>query len=312
MPEPPTSPNPDPDPNSDPSPIPGPTAESGPHAADPSAPVRPEEGTTRPRLSVAIVCKNNEATIGRTIESVRGLADEVVALDSGSTDGTIGLLEAAGARVERVQWAGFAATKQMALEACRGEWILSLDSDESVEPDLAESIRRVIEQPGPEAPRACRVNRKVWYRGRFLEHAWQPEARLRLVRGEDVRSGRAHWGGLDPHDVLEVAEGRIADLAGTLRHDAIESFGSFLARQASHARVSAESLHAHGRRASRRKLVCSPVGAFAKQMVMKSAWRDGWRGWCAAGSMAAATLMKHVILLDLSEADRPDNRPPGR
>src|SRR5690606_38535587 len=84
-----------------------------------------------PRLSVAIVCRDNIGTIGRTVESVSGLADEIVAVDSGSTDGTIELLEAAGARVLHTDWKGHVATKQMALEACGREWILCLDSDES-------------------------------------------------------------------------------------------------------------------------------------------------------------------------------------
>ena len=91
-------------------------------------------------LSVAIVCRNNDATIGRTLESVAGLAAEVVAVDSGSTDGTIPLLERHGARVIRSDWKGHVATKQMALEACVQEWVLCIDSDESLQPDLKRAV----------------------------------------------------------------------------------------------------------------------------------------------------------------------------
>lgn len=249
-------------------------------------------------LSVAIVCRDNESTIGRTLESVRGLAGEIVALDSGSTDGTLALLREHGARVIETEWKGHVSTKQLALEACTGEWILSLDSDESLEPDLRTAVAEVIERNDASIA-GYRVRRKVFYRGRFLEHAWQPEWRLRLVR-----RGRARWGGLDPHDKLSLvggeagAAGRVLDLPGTLRHDSFLTFAEHLSAQARHARTMAESMRREGRRGSLARLVTSPVGAFLKQIVVKQAWRDGLPGWLAAGSTAAGTLMKHMILLE--------------
>ncbi|MCC5785448.1 MAG: glycosyltransferase family 2 protein [Phycisphaerales bacterium] len=250
-------------------------------------------------LSVAIVCKNNEQTIGRTLDSVKGLAAEIVAVDSGSTDSTIPMLEEAGARIVRSEWLGHIKTKQKALELCTQPWALSIDSDESVEPELAASIRKALTENDPGVV-ACRVNRKVWYLGRFLNHAWQPEWRTRLVRRE-LTPGKVRWGGVDPHDKLMVdpGAGRVLDLEGALRHDTIADFASFLEAQVRLSRVSASSLREAGRGSSAWKLMTSPPGAFLKQMVLKSAWRDGWRGWCAAGSAAAATLMKQIILLDL-------------
>lgn len=253
-------------------------------------------------LSVAIVCRNNEETLGRTLDSVCGLASEIVALDSGSTDGTLDLLEGAGAVVHRVEWAGHIATKQRALDLCAQPWVLSIDSDESVEPDLAESIRRFVGDPGDAA--GARVNRKVWYAGRFLEHAWQPERRLRLVRLADVRAGVAAWGGVDPHDALRVRTGRIADLPGTLRHDSIRTMASFLRQQIALSEVSAAALRGAGARASRTRLVVSPAMALGKQIVLRGAWRDGWRGWAAAGATALATLAKHTLLLDAEGSER--------
>jgi len=244
-------------------------------------------------LSVAIVCRDNESTIGRTLASVRGLAGEIVAVDSGSTDGTLDLLREHGARVIETEWKGHVATKQMALEACTGEWILSLDSDESVEPVLRASIERVLEQDDAGVA-GCRVNRKIWYRGRFLEHAWQPEWRLRLVR-----RGRARWTGLDPHDKLAIqGEGGVIDLAGDLRHDSFETFAEHLRAQVGHAQTMAASLRREGKRGSLVRLVVSPAGAFLKQILIKQAWRDGVPGWLAAGSTAAGTLMKHMVLLE--------------
>lgn len=252
-----------------------------------------------PGLSVAIVCRSNEATIGRTLESVRGLATEIVAVDSGSTDGTIELLEAAGARVVRQEWLGHVRTKQIALELCTQGWVLCLDSDESLTDALRASVFAALENNDPTCA-GYEVNRKVWWAGSFLEHAWQPEWRLRLVR-----RGSAKWGGYDPHDALATfpGAGRIERLAGDLRHDSFATMADHLAAQVAHARVAARSYAAMGRRASALTLVTSPVGAWLKQVALRSAWRDGWRGWSAASATAAATLMKHLALLELQRRE---------
>ena len=246
-------------------------------------------------LSVAIVCKNNETTIGRTLESVAGLASEIVAVDSGSTDGTVGLLERAGARVIRTEWRGYVATKGMALDACAQDWTLCLDSDESVTPELRRSIENVLSHRTDH--HGFELNRKVFFRDRPLNFAWQPEWRLRLVR-----HGTARWTGIDPHDRLELLSGTVGTLAGDLRHDSIGTFAEFLAKQAVHARTMAASMHREGQRGSLLRLLTSPPGAFLKQMVLKQAWRDGWAGWLAAGSTAAAAFMKHAVLIELSRA----------
>ncbi len=278
-------------------------------------------------LSVVIICKNNESTIGRTLASVAGLAAEIVALDSGSTDTTIAQLEREGARVERVEWAGHIATKQLALGAAACDWILSIDSDESVEPELAAAIRAFLAADDP-AIAAARINRRTWYAGKPLRYTWQPEWRLRLVRRADVEAGLAAWGGIDPHDKLEVAyrgdrqpsdparagrPPRVVDLPGTLRHDSFTDMRDHLANNLRHAEVSARSLAELGVRGSYWKLATSPVGAFCKQMVVKGAWRDGWRGWAAAGSTAANTLIKHILLLERTrmESERGDGKDEG-
>lgn len=245
-------------------------------------------------LSVSIVCKNNESTLARTLESVAPLASEIVAVDSGSSDGTIPLLERFGCRVIRSDWKGFVKTKQMALDECTQDWVLCVDSDESVLPNLRPEIERVVRTPVADG---YEINRKVYFRGKPLNHVWQPEMRLRLVR-----RGSFVWGGLDPHDQLHPVSGGkiVAQLLGDLRHDSIDDFASFLAKQASHAATMARSMQSQGRRGSVLKLATSPTGAFLKQLLIKQAWRDGWVGWACASSTGIATAMKHAILLDLT------------
>jgi glycosyltransferase involved in cell wall biosynthesis len=253
------------------------------------------------RLSAAIVCRNSAATIGRTLESMRGLVDEIVAVDSGSTDTTLMLLDKHRAKVIKTEWRGFGPTKQQALDACTGDWVLCIDSDESVEPELAASVRAAIQTASP-AVNGFLINRRMVYRGRPLHYTWQPEHRLFLVR-----RGRARWTGPEPHAELVLDPGSPSPtlLTGDLRHDAIGTFADFLAKQVGYSKSMAQSLHIRGQRGSLLKLVTSPPGAFFKQLILKQAWRDGWPGWLAAASTAAATLMKHILLIELSRRDRP-------
>ncbi|MEM7227995.1 MAG: glycosyltransferase family 2 protein [Planctomycetota bacterium] len=268
----------------------------------------PDDSIAPLPLSIAIVCKNNIDTIGHVLDSIEGLGEEIIAVDSGSTDGTIELLERAGARVIRTEWKGHVATKQMALDACTSTWVLCLDSDEPVQPDLRQSIVEKLRGPAAvgDDVTGMRVNRVVWYcpgrrgdeRGRFLRYAWQPEWRLRVVR-----RGDAAWGGLDPHDKLDVSRGRVIDLQGTLRHDSFASFDEQLSKQVVFSRIMAKSLRREGARGSRLRLILSPPAAFLKQLIIKQSWRDGRAGWIVAGSAAAAALTKHIILLEQDEVE---------
>ncbi|MEM9559070.1 MAG: glycosyltransferase family 2 protein [Planctomycetota bacterium] len=260
-------------------------------------------------VSAAIVCKDAARTIERTIDSLQGWTRSVVAIDSGSTDGTLEFLRRRGVRVIEHEWLGHVRTKQMALSEAAGlegtAWVLSLDADESVGAELRSAVLELVARDDAETVGA-RVNRKIWYRGRFLEHAWQPERRLRLVRADAARRGTVRWGGLDPHDALRADRdaGRVVDLAGTLRHDSFELFADQLAKDTAYARMMAQNLHDSGVRGKRLRCVTSPIGAFAKQMVVKRAWRDGAAGWLAALATASATLQKHAMLLELDELDR--------
>ncbi len=265
-------------------------------------------------LSVAIMCKDNEDTIRQTLDSIAPLASEIVAIDSGSTDRTMDILREYGARIEEHPWQGYIETCQIALELCTKSWVLAIDTDESIGAALAHSIRTAL--PTAQATTAgFRVNRKVWYRGRYLEHAWQPEWRLRIVRRslipEAIRSM-----GVEPHHRIDWVKPdpnmQLVDLQGDMRHDTIRNLASFLSGQIRLADQGAASMVAQGKRPSRMRIVTSPLGALLKQIVLKKAWRDGWRGWVAAGSAALATLAKYVILFDRANQSTAPTESPAR
>ncbi|HEB60908.1 MAG TPA: glycosyltransferase family 2 protein [Phycisphaeraceae bacterium] len=258
-----------------------------------------ESGSTLP-LSVAIICCNSERTIERTLASVADFAREIICIDSGSTDSTLDICRRYGATCHYEPWEGHKKQKQHAIERCTQPWILALDSDESLEPELQQSVVNALQKDDPSIV-GYRLNRKVYYKGKLLNHAWQPELRLRLIR-----RGKGRWGGYDPHDRMELADskGKVGLLQGDLRHDSFADIFDYLRKQIEHSRAAASSYRQMGRSTGPLRLITSPCGAWLKQIILKSAWRDGWRGWAAASGTAVAALMKHLILLEQTNLAR--------
>jgi GTP:adenosylcobinamide-phosphate guanylyltransferase len=258
-------------------------------------------------LSVMIPCKDNARTIGRVLESVRGLATQLVVVDSGSTDETIDLVnacrswtgtDACEVVLIETHWRGYVKTKQLALDACSHDYTLWLDSDEPVSDELASSVRKAI----ADGIDAAEMVRMVEYKGKLLKHCWQPEHRLRLVRTELVQTGRARFNGIDPHDFLEIdPPSKAVLIPGVLVHDSFETFAQHLENQRRLSLTSAKSMHAMGNRTNPWKIMTSPIGAFMKQILLKGAWRDGYAGWLCAGTSAAGALMKHMMLYEMGQ-----------
>jgi glycosyltransferase involved in cell wall biosynthesis len=244
---------------------------------------------------------NSMRTIVASIESLAGLAEVVLVVDSGSTDGTIEACRARGAIVESKAWAGHVAQKQWAIQRAETllaercptaeRWTLLLDSDEAVDPVLCSAIEeRLAGRTSSPAASGYDLRRRLVLHGRELVYAYQPEFRTRLFR-----SGMGRVVGTPPHDRIEV-EGPIAALPGHLRHDSWADVADMLRRQLAYAEITARDPHARGGGAI--DLLVRPGAAFLKQLVLRSAWRDGWRGFVVAGGAAAATLMKHLVLAE--------------
>ena len=149
-------------------------------------------------LSVAIVTLNEEANLPRLLESVRGLAAEIVVIDSGSTDRTEEIAREYGARFEHADWAGFITQKNHSLDACTQPWVLFLDADEALSPELAASLKELFANGCTPEKEGYWLNRRTWYLGAWIWHTWHPEWRLRLLK-----RGAGRWGGMDPHDRLD-------------------------------------------------------------------------------------------------------------
>ncbi|MDQ7086360.1 MAG: glycosyltransferase family 2 protein [Acidobacteriota bacterium] len=157
-----------------------------------------------PRLSLAVITFNEEKHLPRLLEAARN-ADEVVVVDSGSTDATVAIARSHGARVIESDWPGFGRQKQRALEEARGEWVLSLDVDELPDAQLTESLAAVARGEGDEFD-GYAMDRLTAYQGEYIRHAWSPDWVLRLVR-----RGRGRWTDRPVHEAL-VVDGSVGRL----------------------------------------------------------------------------------------------------
>lgn len=243
-------------------------------------------------LSVAIVAQDEEANLARCLEAVRGLASDIVVVDSGSRDRTVTIAEALGARCFVEPWTGYAAQKNLALGHCREPWVLCLDADEVVSNELARSVAAVLEQDIEAAADGYEVSRRTWYLGDWIRHIWYPDWKLRLVK-----RGSARWRGEFVHERL-VLEGRVARLAGDLLHYSYRDLAHHLEKSVRYAAASARAAEARGVRFRLWRFALLPVGATLRQLVLRQGWRDGWRGWIIAGATGFGVFAREALLLE--------------
>lgn len=166
---------------------------------------------TGPKISIAVISLNEADRIGHLLKHA-SFADEVVVVDSGSTDGTVELCESSGARVIHKPWAGYADQKQYAMTQTSGDWILNLDADEYIPDKLAEKIMEAISTAPPDIA-AFSMPRLSYYLGRWIRHGgWYPDRKVRLVR-----RGMGNWIGDGLHEQLK-ADGRVIPLQDPMHH----------------------------------------------------------------------------------------------
>lgn len=249
---------------------------------------------TRQPLSVAIITLNAASQLEACLQSVR-FADEVVVVDSGSTDGTPALAERHGARVIHQDWLGFGPQKQFAVDAARHDWVLCLDADERVSPALQAAIENALENPSTAAFRFPRCNR---FLGRYLRYGeGYPDWSLRLF---DRR--QAHWSNDAVHEKVET-NGRVADLNGDLQHDSAESLATYLAKQNRYTTLAAEMALAAGKRASVGRIAFSPLVRFVKFYFIRQGFRDGLPGLIHIAIGCFNSFMKYSKMLERQNSD---------
>lgn len=225
----------------------------------------------RPRISACVITLNEADRIEACLASL-AFCDEVVVVDSGSTDGTGALAAARGARVLQRAFDGYRRQKDFAVRAASHDWVLCVDADERVGAALRASIEAARDTGFPAA--GYRFARATDYFGAFLRHGnAYPDRVMRLF---DRRRG-GFRGEREIHEHASV-DGEVRTLAGDLEHRAYRSLGDQLARLERYARLMAEHEHARGRRAHLYNVVLNPFWRFVRGYVLRAGFRDGWRG----------------------------------
>ena len=243
-------------------------------------------------LTLAVITLNEVDRLEACLRSVP-FADEILVLDSGSTDGTLELARDLGARVVSTDWPGHVAQKNRALEMAAGDWVLSLDADERLSERAAQAVQRALAAPGDRA--GFGFHRCSRWQGRFIRHGrWYPDRKLRLVR-----RGQGRWGGDDPHDTLQI-DGPVTWLDADILHDPYRSYADHLGTIARYTSISARSLHGRGVRARWIDLLFRPPLHFVDALLLRVGFLDGWRGVALAGLGAWYVWLKWSKLREMS------------
>ena len=246
-------------------------------------------------ITVAIIALNAAGQIAACLASV-GFADEILVVDSGSTDATAEIARRHGARVEHKEWMGFGRQKQHAVSAARHDWVLCLDVDERVSERLARSIAECM---GQRRYHAFRMSRRNRFLGRWLGHGeGYPDWSLRLFH-------RAHagWSNDEVHEaVLTTTE--VGQLDGDLLHESAEDVATYLAKQNRYTTLHAQALFRQGVRASYWRLVTSPLARFLKFYLLRLGFLDGGPGFAHIVIGCNNSFHKYLKLIELQKAGK--------
>ncbi|MEO7402467.1 MAG: glycosyltransferase family 2 protein [Burkholderiales bacterium] len=224
---------------------------------------------TRAPLSVTLIALNAERSLAAALDSVR-FADEILVVDSGSSDATAEIALAHNAIVIRQPWLGYGPQKQFAVNAASHDWVLCIDADEAVSPALRQSIEAALAAPHADGFAFARCNR---FLGRWLRHGeGYPDWSVRLF---DRRHAR--WSD-DPVHERVITTRPVARLAGDLLHDSAETLTSYLAKQDRYVALQADALRDRGPIANIGSMIGSPVVRFVKFYFLRAGFLDGWAG----------------------------------
>ena len=247
------------------------------------------------KISVTIITKNEERNIRDCLESVKW-ADEIVVVDSGSTDDTLKICKSIQARIYQEDWKGFSRQKNSAIEKAGNEWILSLDADERIPPDLRKEIQTILEQNPPE--QGYFIARRNFFLGRWIRHCgWYPDYNLRLFRKSQGRFGERAV-----HERVEI-QGKLGYLKHPLEHKTYCSLGDFIQRMDRYSTLAAAEMRSQGRSYRFSDALLRPPFTFLQMYFLRAGFLEGYLGFLLSILYSFYTFLKYSKLKELSESE---------
>lgn len=247
------------------------------------------------KISFVLITLNEEENLPRCLKSCADLADEIVILDSGSTDRTKEIATEYGARFEEQDWLGYVGQKNMAVLLAKNEWVLSLDADEELSPDLRNEIQSIIYEGAPENINGFSMPRCVEYEGRWIRYGdWYPDRVIRLFK-----KSAAKFEGGKVHERL-VLEGGMKELQHNINHYSFKDRSDHWARCQKYARLWAETEHERGHKVGPFAPISHAFFRWLRGYLLKMGFLDGAQGFRIANYCAAEVKLKYEILRELN------------
>ena len=253
-------------------------------------------------LSLVIITKNEEHNLERCIRSVP-FADEVVVMDSGSTDQTVSLAETLGARVIQQEWLGFEKQKQKVTDAAKNKWVLNLDADEALSLELQSEIQTLLNSEINKD--AFEIPRLAWHLGRWIRHGgWYPDFQKRLYNKTTAR-----WGGGELHESVQAKN--VGRLKHNIHHFVFSSLSHQVTTNDRYSTLGAEKMIRQGRGSSILPLIFRPIGKFIECYFLKRGFLDGRAGLIIAVGAAYSLFLRYSKVWESQIGKSSDSRVSG-
>lgn len=245
------------------------------------------------KISAVIITRNEEKNIARCLHSLRQVADEVIVVDSGSTDNTARICAQCGTQFIYQSWLGYGAQKNYAAKLAKYEFILSLDADEALSAELIASINYIKQKPMADA---YQVNRLTNYCGKWIRHCgWYPDKKIRLWR-----RNKANWTTPQVHETIALAPNTKVDtLHGDLLHYTYYTIAEHVSTANKYTTLVAKEYAARGKKANVLKIFISPMFSFFRDYVLRRGVLDGYDGFVICLVAAFSTFLKYAKLKQL-------------
>ena len=250
------------------------------------------------QLSAVIITFNEEDKIGRCLDSLKKVADEIIVVDSNSTDRTVEICQSYNATVINQSFLGYIEQKNFALDKANFDIVISLDADEVLSPRLIESIL-VIKQNFTSD--AFEFNRLTNYCGKWIKHGgWYPDTKIRIWN-----KNKGKWGGTNPHDKVILAENtKVEKLQGDLLHYSIDSISQHIDQIQKFTTIAAGALHKRGRKTSIAIIIFNSWFKFIRDYIIRLGFLDGFYGFVIAFNSGYAKYLKYLKLYEMNKATK--------